>query len=111
MEELFGEPAEKERAVFQNPSLAETAESRLSEPTLEKAGKDAGGTSKLYKPATAEKKSVREQIHRIQAERKKEAEGNSGREMKEPGGGSRNQKPFQRTHLQAGKKTGKAKAS
>lgn len=109
MDELFGEPVKKERAVSQNPSLAETAKSRLSEPTLEKAGKAAEGTSKLFKPATAEKESVRGQLHEIQARRKNEAEGRSGREpAKDPK--MKNQKPLQHRQPQAGRKPKRQKA-
>lgn len=109
MDELFGEPVKKERAALSNPSLAETAKSRLSEPTLEKAGKAAEGTSKLFKPATAEKASIRGQLHEIQARRKNEAEGRSGREP-EKESKMKNQKPLQHRQPQAGRKPKRQKA-
>lgn len=109
VDELFGEPVKKERAVSQNPSLAETAKSRLSEPTLEKAGKAAEGTSKLFKPATVEKESIRGQLHEIQARRKNEAEGRSGREP-EKDSKMKNQKPIQHRQPQTGRKPKRQKA-
>lgn len=113
MDELFGEPAKKEGEKLQNPSLAEAAKSRLSEPILEKAGKAAEGTSSLFKPATAEKESVREKLHEIQARKRMEAEGKSGRESKSLGGKSQksqNRKSSKYRQSQAGKKSKKAKA-
>ena len=47
MEELFGEPVKKE-GKQQNPSLAKTEKSRLSEPISVRPDKTAEGTSKLY---------------------------------------------------------------
>ena len=70
MDELFGEPVKKE-GKEQNPSLAKTTKSRLSEPTSKKQEKTAEGTSKLYAP---EKPSVRNELREIQNARKKEAE-------------------------------------
>ena len=70
MDELFGEPVKKE-GKEQNPSLAKTTKSRLSEPTSKKQEKTAEGTSKLYAP---EKPSVRKELREIQNARKKEAE-------------------------------------
>ncbi|MFR8352558.1 MAG: hypothetical protein ACLVB1_07615 [Blautia obeum] len=49
MDELFGEPVKKE-GKEQNPSLAKTTKSRLSEPTSKKQEKTAEGTSKLFTP-------------------------------------------------------------
>ena len=46
MDELFGESVKKE-GKEQNPSLAKTTKSRLSEPTSKKQEKTAEGTSKL----------------------------------------------------------------
>lgn len=112
MDELFGEPMKKERANPPNPSLAETAKPRLSEPTLERAGKAAGGTSKLFKPSMAEKESVREQLHEIQAKRKNKTEGKSNREPERLGGKNQktqNQKPLQHRQPQAGRKQRKPK--
>ena len=73
MDELFGESVKKE-GKEQNPSLAKTTKSRLSEPTSKKQEKTAEGTSKLYAPEKPEKPSVRKELREIQNARKKEAE-------------------------------------
>lgn len=73
MDELFGEPVKKE-GKEQNPSLAKTTKSRLSEPTSKKQEKTAEGTSKLYAPEKPEEPSVRKELREIQNARKKEAE-------------------------------------
>ena len=73
MDELFGEPVKKE-GKEQNPSLAKTTKSRLSEPTSKKQEKTAEGTSKLYAPEKPEKPSIRKELREIQNARKKEAE-------------------------------------
>ena len=73
MDELFGEPVKKE-GKEQNPSLAKTTKSRLSEPTSKKQEKTAEGTSKLFVPEKPEKPSVRKELREIQNTRKKEAE-------------------------------------
>ena len=54
MDELFGESVKKE-GKEQNPSLAKTTKSRLSEPTSKKQEKTAEGTSKLFTPEKPEK--------------------------------------------------------
>ena len=72
MEDLFGEPIKKE-GKKQNPSLAKTTKSRLSEPTSKKQEKTAEGTSKLCVPEKPEKASVRKELREIQNTRKKEA--------------------------------------
>ena len=74
MDELFGEPVKKE-GKQQNPSLAKTEKSRLSEPISVRPDKTAEGTSKLYAPSVPKKPSVRKELKEIQAARKKEAEG------------------------------------
>ena len=74
MEELFGEPVKKE-GKQQNPSLAKTEKSRLSEPISVRPDKTAEGTSKLYTPSVPKKPSVRKELKEIQTARKKEAEG------------------------------------
>ena len=86
MDELFGEPVKKE-GKQQNPSLAKTEKSRLSEPisvrpdkTAEgtsklRPDKTAEGTSKLYAPSVPKKPSVRKELNEIKAARKKETEG------------------------------------
>ena len=71
--ELFGEPVKKE-GKQQNPSLAKTEKSRLSEPISVRPDKTAEGTSKLYAPSAPKKPSVRKELREIQAARKKEAE-------------------------------------
>ena len=73
MEELFGEPIKKE-GKQQNPSLAKTEKSRLSEPISVRPDKTAEGTSKLYAPSVPKKPSVRKELNEIKAARKKEAE-------------------------------------
>ena len=73
MDELFGEPVKKE-GKQQNPSLAKTEKSRLSEPISVRPDKTAEGTSKLYVPSVPKKPSVRKELKEIQAARKKEAE-------------------------------------
>ena len=73
MDKLFGEPVKKE-GKEQNPSLAKTTKSRLSEPTSKKQEKTAEGTSKLFTPEKPEKPSVRKELREIQNARKKEAE-------------------------------------
>ena len=65
MDELFGEPVKKE-GKEQNPSLAKTTKSRLSEPTSKKQEKTAEGTSKLFTPEKPEKPSVRKELREIQ---------------------------------------------
>ena len=70
MDELFGESVKKE-GKEQNPSLAKTTKSRLSEPTSKKQEKTAEGTSKLYAP---EKPSVRKELREIKNAMKKEEE-------------------------------------
>ena len=74
MDELFGEPVKKE-GKEQNPSLAKTEKSRLSEPISVRPDKTAEGTSKLYVPSVPKKPSVRKELNEIKAARKKEAEG------------------------------------
>ena len=89
MDELFGEPVKKE-GKEQNPSLAKTTKSRLSEPTSKKQEKTAEGTSKLYAP---EKPSVRKELREIQNARKKEAERRENRNdpVRNQGNKDRNQ--------------------
>ena len=74
MDELFGEPVKNE-GKQQNPSLAKTEKSRLSEPISVRPDKTAEGTSKLYTPSVPKKPSVRKELNEIKAARKKEAEG------------------------------------
>ena len=64
MDELLGEPVKKE-GKEQNPSLAKTTKSRLSEPTSKKQEKTAEGTSKLFTPEKPEKPSVRKELREI----------------------------------------------
>lgn len=92
MDELFGEPVKKE-GKEQNPSLAKTTKSRLSEPTSKKQEKTAEGTSKLYAPEKPEKPSVRKELREIQNARKKEAERRENRNdpVRNPGNKDRNQ--------------------
>ena len=89
MDELFGEPVKKE-GKEQNPSLAKTTKSRLSEPTSKRQEKTAEGTSKLFIP---EKPSVRKELREIQNARKKEAERRENRNdpVRNQGNKDRNQ--------------------
>ena len=92
MDELFGEPVKKE-GKEQNPSLAKTTKSRLSEPTSKRQEKTAEGTSKLYAPEKPEKPSVRKELREIQNARKKEAERRENRNdpVRNQGNKDRNQ--------------------
>ncbi len=73
MDELFGEPVKKE-GKQQNPSLAKTEKSHLSEPISGKQSRTAVGTSKPFVPSATQKPSVREELREIKETRKKEAE-------------------------------------
>lgn len=108
VDELLGNPVQKEEGQQQNPSLAKTEKSRQSEPTLKKQRTTAEGTSKLYQPATPEKPSVREELKEIQAARKKEADAPS---RSEPAKDTKNksQKPLQHKQPQAKRKPKKPK--
>ena len=108
VDELLGNPVQKEEGQQQNPSLAKTEKSRQSEPTLKKQRTTAEGTSKLYQPATPEKPSVREELKEIQAARKKEVDAPS---RSEPAKDTKNksQKPLQHKQPQAKRKPKKPK--
>ena len=92
MDELFGESVKKE-GKEQNPSLAKTTKSRLSEPTSKKQEKTAEGSSKLFTPEKPEKPSVRKELREIQNARKKEAERRENRNdpVRNQGNKDRNQ--------------------
>lgn len=108
VDELLGNPVQKEEGQQQNPSLAKTEKSRQSEPTLKKQRTAAEGTSKLYQPATPEKPSVREELKEIQAARKKEADApNRGEPAKDTK--NKSQKPLQHKQPQAKRKPKKSK--
>ncbi len=70
---LLGVPTKKEEPT-QNPSTAKTAKSRQSAPITARQRNSAGGTSKLYRPTTPQKPSVREELRKIREARKKEAD-------------------------------------
>ena len=108
VDELLGNPVQKEEGQQQNPSLAKTEKSRQSEPTLKKQRTAAEGTSKLYQPTTPDKASVREELKEIQAARKKEADAPS---RSEPAKDTKNksQKPLQHKQPQAKRKPKKPK--
>lgn len=108
VDELLGNPIQKEKTQQQNPSLAKTEKSRQSEPISGKQGTTAEGTSKLYQPTTKEKPSVREELKEIQTARKKEADAPS---RKEPAKDTKNknQKPLQHKQPQAKRKPKKLK--
>ena len=97
MDELFREPVKKE-GKEQNPSLAKTTKSRLSEPTSKKQEKTAEGTSKLFTPEKPEKPSVRKELREIQNARKKEAERRENRN--DPVRNQGNKDPNQIRHQQ-----------
>ena len=65
---------EGKEKLEQNPSMAKTEKSHPSEPTSEKQEKDAEGTSKLYTGETPERNSVREELKKIRAAKKQEAD-------------------------------------
>ena len=70
MDELFGEPVKKE-GKEQNPSLAKTTKSRLSEPTSKpKEAAEPGIPDPLERP----RPSVRQALKEIKAEQKQRAE-------------------------------------
>ena len=108
VDELLGNPVQKEGTERQNPSMAKTEKSRQSEPISGKQRKTAEGTSKLYQPVTPEKQSVREELREIQSARKKEADTPSRKEpakdMK-----AKSQKPLQHQQPQAKRKAKKSK--
>jgi len=108
VDELLGNPVQKEKGQQQNPSLAKTEKSHQSEPTLKKQRTAAEGTSKLYQPATPEKPSVREELKEIQAARKKEADAPSRSEPAKDTK-SKSQKPLQHKQPQAKRKPKKPK--
>ena len=108
VDELLGNPVQKEGGQQQNPSLAKTEKSHQSEPTSKKQRTAAGGTSKLYQPATPEKPSVRGELREIQAARKKEAEAGSRNEPAKDTK-TKNQKPLQHKQPQAKRKPNKPK--
>lgn len=74
VDELLGKPVQKEEAQPQNPSLAKTEKSRLSEPISVTQNRTVEGTSNVYKPSVPKKPSVRKEIREIQAVRKMETE-------------------------------------
>lgn len=74
VDELLGKPMQKEEVQSQNPSLAKTEKSHLSEPISGRQKKTVEGTSKIYKPSAPNKPSVRKEIKEIQAARKQETE-------------------------------------
>ena len=108
MDELFGEPVKKE-GKEQNPSLAKTTKSRLSEPTSKKQEKTAEGTSKLFTPEKPEKPSVRKELREIQNARKKEAERRENRNdpVRNQGNKDRNQTRHQQPQQKRKPRKGK----
>ena len=73
MDELLGEPVRKE-GKQQNPSLAKTEKSRLSEPTSGRHSKAEEGTSKSADIKNGGKPSVRQELKEIQERRKAQGE-------------------------------------
>lgn len=74
VDELLGKPVQKEEAQPQNPSLAKTGKTPLSEPISVTQNRTVEGTSNVYKPSVPNKPSVRKEIREMQAVRKMEAE-------------------------------------
>lgn len=70
--ELLGASGEQ-GGKEQNPSLAETGNSRPSEPTSGRQKRAAGDSSKPYKPAMPEKPSVRKAVQELQAAGRKKS--------------------------------------
>jgi len=108
LNELLGSPVKKDEGKQQNPSLAKTEKSHLSEPISGKQNKTAEGTSKLYQSIKTPKISVREELKEIQAARKKEADNSN---LKEPikDAKSKNPKALQHKQPQGKKKPKKSK--
>ena len=92
-QEKQGQAEPEKEGKEQNPSLAKTTKSRLSEPTSKKQEKTAEGTSKLFTPEKPEKPSVRKELREIQNARKKEAERRENRNdpVRNQGNKDRNQ--------------------
>lgn len=107
MDELMGEPVKKE-GKQQNPSLAKTEKSHPSEPISGRQSRIAGGTSKPYVTTVPEKPSVRKELNKIRAARKKEAE-TANRNEPARDTKSKNTKPVQHKQPQAKKKPRKVK--
>ncbi len=115
VDELLGNPVQKEEGQRQNPSMAKdkpffqkARKSRQSEPISGKQRKTAEGISKLYQPVMPEKPSVHEELKEIQAARKKEADTPSRKEpAKETK--NKNQKPLQHQQPQTKRKPKKSK--
>ena len=107
MDELFGEPAKKE-GKQQNPSLAKTEKSHLSEPISGKQSRTAVGTSKPFVPSAPQKPSVREELREIKETRKKEAE-TPKRSEPEKGAKENSKKQIRHRQPQAKKKVKKGK--
>lgn len=109
VDELLGIPVKKEEIRQQNPPFLQRTDSpHLSGPISGKQGKAAGGTSKLYMPATPEKPSVREELKEIRAGRKKEERVPIQKEAARTGGAKKNNPP-QHKQPQAKQKSRKQK--
>ena len=87
MDELFGEPVKKE-GKEQNPSLAKTTKSRLSEPTSKPKEQTAPGTSD---PQQRSRPSVRQELKEITAEQREKAA--KGKEQSKPAKGPKHKAP------------------
>lgn len=110
VDELLGTPVTKEEPKQQSrPFLQRTDSPRLSGNISVKRGKAAGGTSKLYMPATPEKPSVRGELKEIRAGRKKEKETHQTRTEPARTGGGKKQNPPQHKQPQAKRKSEKQK--
>lgn len=115
VDELLGAPMKKEDTKEKNPSVAKdkpffgkARTSRPSEPISEKQGRTDEGTSKLYKPVSPERPSVREQLREIRGNRGKGTETPKRKEIAR-GKGNKNQKALQHKQPQAKRKSKKWK--
>lgn len=109
LDELMGAPVQKEEHAPENPSVAKTEKSPLSEPILEQPKKSAEGAT-----MTKEKPSVKEELRKIKESRKEqEAEASpsldkssaSDRAKKQPAGKTEHKQPPRRKKKPKSKET------
>ena len=109
LDALMGAPVQKEEHAPENPSVAKTEKSPLSEPILEQPKKSAEGAT-----MTKEKPSVREELRKIKESRKeKEAETSpsldkssaSDKAKKSPAGKTEHKQPPRRKKKPKSKET------
>lgn len=109
LDALMGAPVQKEEHAPENPSVAKTEKSPLSEPILEQPKKSAEGAT-----MTKEKPSVKEELRKIKESRKEqEAEASpsldkssaSDRAKKQPAGKTEHKQPPRRKKKPKSKET------